>query len=157
MADQYKKPYLDSSVFIAWIKGEVEKGVKRKEIVEHILFLAEKGIYIVVTSALTLAEVHKRKGASKLAEKEDERILSYFEHEFIQIVDVDRETGEMANKLCREHASDKLMPNDAIHLASALRAKCDALLAWDEVLSKLKRSDIRCEEPIMIGQGKLDL
>ncbi len=154
MADQYKKPYLDSTVFIGWIKGEVVKGVNRKEIAEHILDLAEKGTFQVVTSSLTLAEVHKRRGGSKLTDKEDEKILSYFEHEFIQIVDVDRQIGEMANQLCREQG---LRPNDAIHLACDLRARCDAILSWDDTMNKLNRSDIRCEEPEKIGQGKLGL
>ena len=30
-AEQYRYPYLDSSVFIAWLKGEVVKDVDRKD------------------------------------------------------------------------------------------------------------------------------
>ena len=29
-AEQYRYPYLDSSVFIAWLKGELANGVDRK-------------------------------------------------------------------------------------------------------------------------------
>ena len=36
-AEQYRYPYLDSSVFIAWLKGEVVRGVDRKEVADHIL------------------------------------------------------------------------------------------------------------------------
>ena len=44
----YTRPYLDSSVFIAWLKGEVvtrKSGevVDRANIAEHILQLAERG------------------------------------------------------------------------------------------------------------------
>jgi len=59
MAEQYQKPYLDSSVFIAWIKGEIitteeeekeggktiriVKTVNRKMIVDHLLKQAQNG------------------------------------------------------------------------------------------------------------------
>ena len=66
MADQYQNPYVDSSVFIAWIKGEVVNGVDRKDIADHILGLAEKGTFKINISALTLAEVQKRKDRSSL-------------------------------------------------------------------------------------------
>ena len=74
MADFYKKPYLDSGVFIAWIKGEKisrrdasgkEEIVDRGKIGEHILTLAEKRLFPVIISALTIAEVHKKKKKSK--------------------------------------------------------------------------------------------
>lgn len=75
MADQYQNPYLDSSVFITWIKGEEVNGVDRKDIVDHILGLAERGTFKVNISALTLAEVHKKKGSPRLDPDEDEKIL----------------------------------------------------------------------------------
>ena len=31
MTAEYRYPYLDSSVFIAWLKGEIVNGVDRKE------------------------------------------------------------------------------------------------------------------------------
>ena len=34
--EQYRYPYLDSSVFIAWLKGEFVQGVDRKEVADHI-------------------------------------------------------------------------------------------------------------------------
>jgi hypothetical protein len=40
--DLYQKPYCDSSVFIAWIKGEVVDGVQRGLIAPHVLQLAER-------------------------------------------------------------------------------------------------------------------
>jgi len=154
VADQYQNPYLDSSVFIAWIKGEVVNGVDRKDIADHILGLAEKGYFKINISALTLAEVHKKKGAEspRLEPEEDEMILAYFEHDFFNIIDVTRDIGENANRLCREHS---LLPADAIHLACALRAKCDVLLAWDDRLTAVNHPLIRTETPRKIGQLNL--
>ncbi|MFZ5451416.1 MAG: type II toxin-antitoxin system VapC family toxin [Thermodesulfobacteriota bacterium] len=154
MADQYQNPYLDSSVFIAWIKGEVVNGVDRKDIADHILGIAQKGSFKINISAFTLAEVHKKKGAEspKLEPDEDELILAYFEHDFFNIIDVTRDIGEHANRLCRQYS---LLPADAIHLACALRAKCDVLLAWDDRLTAVDHPEIRTENPRKIGQLNL--
>lgn len=154
MVETYRKPYLDSSVFIAWIKGEVAKGVDRRAVVDSILALAERGQFQIYTSALTLAEVHKPRGTERLSDDLGDQILAYFEHEFIRIVDVDRNIAEQAHKKCREHA---IYPNDAIHLACAMKAGCDVLLAWDDRFNKVKEPSIRIEEPQMLPrQARLD-
>ncbi len=154
MVDQYERPYLDSSVFVAWINNEVVRGIDRRAVADHILNLAERGAFRIHTSTLTLAEVHKLRGTSPLASRSDEAILAYFEHDFIQLVDVDRSIGEEANRLCRAHG---IYPNDAIHLACALRAGCDVLLAWDDRFVKARHPSIRIEEPQMIGQAEMPL
>jgi predicted nucleic acid-binding protein len=150
MADEYTKPYLDSSVFIAWLRGEVKDGVDRHKIANHVLEEAQRGKYQIVISALTFAEVHKVKGDSKthLSNDEDERILAYFENDFFAVVTVDRIIGEEANRFCRTY---NLKPNDAIHLACALRAKCDVLLLWDrQFLAAVTHTALRIEEPRII-------
>lgn len=155
MVEQYKKPYLDSSVFIALVKREIRGDVNRGEIAKHILDSAANGQFPIVTSTLTLAEVHKKRGmASTLSTAQDETILALFENEYVQLVDLDRLIGERANRLCREY---DLLGNDAVHLASAMRAGCDVLLAWDHHLTDICRQDIRIEEPTMIGQQHLDI
>ena len=152
MAEVYQKPYLDSSVFIAWLKGETVKGIDRGAIADHSLTLAENGQFKIHTSAITLAEVHKLRTGPSLSNDEDERILAYFEHDFIQIIDADRAIGEEANRLCRQYG---ILPNDGIHLACALRARCDALLAWDDRFVKADHPDIRIEEPQRLGQARM--
>ena len=152
MADQYQKPYLDSSVFIAWLKGEEVKGVSRQEVADHILTQAENGQFKIHTSAITLAEVHKLRTGPKLSSEEDDRILAYFEHDFILIIDADRAIGEEANKICRQYG---ILPNDGIHLACALRAACDVLLAWDDRFVSVDHPDIRVEEPRRLGQARM--
>lgn len=144
MAEAYLKPYADSSLFIAWLKGEVIGGVDRKSAADGVLRGAERGDYVISTSALTLAEVHKLRTGSALPEDDDDRIIHYFEHAFFEIIDVDRRIGEHANRLCRIHS---IYPNDAIHLASALRAGCDVLLAWDNRFARVREPGIRVIEP----------
>jgi len=134
VAEQYKKPYFDASAFLAWIKKEEPNGIKRWENVGHILTLAEKGQFHIFTSTITLAEVHKLRSGPILADELNGELLAYFEHEFIELIDVDRMIGEQANAFCRQYG---IFPNDAIHLACALRVKCDVLLAYDGRLPTL--------------------
>ncbi len=53
----------------------------------------------------------------------------FFEHEYIRLIEVNREIGEMAQEFGALH---RIQPTDAIHLASAVWWKCDALLVWDK-------------------------
>ena len=149
MVEQYTNPYVDSSVFIGWIHEEVVNGIDRKRIAEHIITRAEKGDFLLHISALTLAEVHKKRGHERLSEDEDEEILDFFENDFIEVIDVDRELGEQSNRFCRTYG---LSPADAIHLSCALRAGCDVLLSWDEQLVAVNHPHIRCERPQILGQ-----
>ena len=116
---------------------------------------AEKGDYKIISSHLTIAEVFKRKGHAKLTDTENGQLLRYFESEFIAFVEVDRAVAEEANRLCRRFADKKLMPNDGIHLASAVRAGCDVLLTWDRGLLGIEHPQIRTEWPRITKQGPL--
>jgi len=124
----YGQPYLESSVFVALIKGEVIDGVDRADIAQHILDDASAERWPIFTSAFTLAEVIKDRKRPILIPEEEQRIGDYFKHEYIKLVIVDREVGESARRLARNHS---LRPADAIHLASAIKAKADELLTWD--------------------------
>ena len=147
VAERYKKPYFDSSVFLAWIKKEVVNGVNRRTPADHILTLAENGNITIITSTLTLAEVHKLRSGDRTPVKDNESLLKaferYLENDWIRLVDVDRSIGEEANAFCVQYG---LYPNDAIHLACAIRAKCDFLLAWDDRFNKVTHPKIKIEE-----------
>jgi predicted nucleic acid-binding protein len=152
VAEQYRQPYLESSCFIAWIKGEVVEKIDRKKIVQHILKLSEQGRFRIITSSWTLAEVHKRKSGPVLDEKEGNKILDFFEREFFDMVEVTRAIGEDAHRLARRYG---LKPTDAVHLAAAVRAKSDVLLTFDPDLYNIKHPNIRIEAPEIIGQPSL--
>lgn len=163
MADLYAAPYLDSNVWIGWIKGEFVRGVDRAAIADQILAAAEPPTsgYKIHTSALTLAEVYKLRQGPRLLPDDPQtaaainRFLDFCEHEYVEIIDVDRYIGIHAHHLCVQYG---ILPNDAIHLACALRAKCDVLLAWDDRFVNVTRhgiNEISVEEPRLMGQGKL--
>ena len=155
MDNQYLKPYLESSVFIAWIKREFNNGIDCEKTVDHILTLAKDGLYRIVTSSWTLAEVHKRKKGSELDDKKSKAILKYFEHDYIDIVEVTRARGEEAHMLARQYG---LKPTDSIHLACALRAKCDVLLTFDPDFNLVKKDQrIKIQLPQIIPKTPLPL
>lgn len=153
----YLRPYLDSGVFISWLRdideGPLADGTvgNRHPVSARILADAESGAYQATTSFFTMAEVFKKvgHGATTLTDTENGKILAYFENTWITWVEVEWNIGQDANKLLVQHRNDKLRPVDAIHLASALRAKCDVLLTWDGPLSRISHTGIRIEFPVL--------
>jgi len=125
----YQRPYLESSVFIALIKGEVINTIDRGQVAQHILDDASAGRWPVFTSTFTLAEVVKGRGRPLLTPAEEKTIADFFKHEYFKLIILDREVAELARKLARSHG---LRPPDAVHLASAVKAKADELLTWDQ-------------------------
>jgi predicted nucleic acid-binding protein len=153
VAEQYQRPYVESSVFIGHIKNEVIDGIDRGRIAQHIFALTVRGSFKLFTSSITLAEVHKPRGATRLNDVEDNSILEFLERDFIELIDVDRSIGEAANRLCRDQGLD---PIDAVHVVCALRARCDVVLTWDDRMLKAEVPGIRISQPEMLGQASLD-
>lgn len=144
--------YIDSSVIIAFLKGEE----KRCAIAADILKSAEADKLHICTSTLTVVEVCRPQNGGTLQGKESDKALAFFEYDFITLVDLDRRTAEQAHEFCVNYG---VAPADAIHLASALKAKCDVLWAWDDRFTNKSRKlqedrvEIRIEEPrILDGQ-----
>lgn len=150
----YRKPYLESSVFIAYIKGE-KKGDNLEHdceaIIGTILDAARAGDFPIYTSALTIAEVHKKKRTTGLTDHENEDLRPYFREDYIQLVEVERNVGERANVLCQttkaQPGRPALRPNDAIHIACAEKAECDVILSYDPDLLKHQHPSIPIEWP----------
>jgi hypothetical protein len=86
-------------------------------------------------------------GATPLTDEENGHILEYFESPWIRWIELEWNVWQDANRLLVEHRADKFRPADAVHLASALRAKCDVLLTWDGPFSRINHSGIRIEMP----------
>jgi predicted nucleic acid-binding protein len=153
----YIRPYFDSGLFISWLHPAGDVGTladgssgDRHPISTAVLQDAEDGKYGCLTSYFTMAEVFKKKGhgVQALTSDQNGKILKYFDNPWITWVEVDYLVGRMANELLvKYHGSDRLQPCDAIHLAAALRAKCDVLLTWDTRLAAISHPDIRIELP----------
>ncbi len=152
----YQRPYLESSVFIAFIKGEVIGGVDRGEIAQNIFDDAANGRWPVFTSTFTLAEVFRDRRRPQLSVTEEQRIDAFFQHEYIKLVTLDRDVAELARKLARAHG---LRPADAVHLASAIKAKADELLTWDEGNFPINHTieGVAIRLPYWFGQARMSM
>lgn len=118
--------YWDASVFHAFFGNEVGRVDK----CENVIKAAQNDVVQIYTSAITYTECIWRKGSSKLSIQNEMVIKAFFEHKFIRPIACDRSIGEEARKLCYDHSH--LKPKDAIHVASALFAKADALHSYDD-------------------------
>lgn len=152
----YVRPYFDAAIFISWLKGTDEGPLfdgtrgNRSPVSLHAMEGAENGEYPMVTSHFSMAEVFKKKsdGNERLTDEQNGRIMRYFnESTWLSWVELDWTVGELANGLLVRFRAEGLRPHDAVHLASALRAKCDVLLTWDGPLLKVKHEGIRIEFP----------
>lgn len=154
-AQLYERPFLDSCVYISWVMGEVIATVDRGAIVQHIFTQATDKAFEIWISGPVVAEVHRHRGRVKLGSAEDESLIAFFvKRPFFQWVVADMHIGIHANRLCQAH---NINPFDALHLACALRAKCDVFLTWDDDLCKIQIPDIRIEAPQIVGQTKMPI
>ncbi len=139
--------YWDSNAFLGILLGEQDKVLDCKAVLKA----AEAGTIIIVTSALTLAEVVKIKGQPRLKREAEQAIREFFKHEWIVIIDCDRRIGEAARQLMWDY--EFLNHKDAIHVATAMRSRVDQLDTFDEPLIKL--SGALGNPPLVIGKPNL--
>lgn len=122
---QFKRPCLDSSVYIAAINNEPG----RVEIARDILNAADEGQIQIVASTFVAAEVIKMKGEGEpLSPESETKIDAILRSPRIQMFELDLSLAIEARRVARLHS---LKPGDAIHLATAIRAKADVLLRFD--------------------------
>lgn len=142
--------YFDANIFIAIVKRETIDEHERWWHCQQLLQEAEAGRCIAVTSTMTIAEVTGGR-ARPLYAHTKEVIRSFFENEWVTLVETDRFVAESARELIWEFPV--LRPIDAIHLASAITADCEVLYTYDEnhLLKLPGRSDIRIERPLFTG------
>jgi predicted nucleic acid-binding protein len=130
-------PYLDSSVFIAHIKQETlpaSGGLTRVQITRALLNGAAQGRFRIRTSFWTLAEVRRVRSAQEQLTADElptvnSLFAEYFEHRWIEPVELGREIAEKAQTLGAIYG---ILPGDAVHLASAILSGSKLLMAWDK-------------------------
>lgn len=123
--------YWDSDCFLTWLKGETKKKATCQGVIER----AEAGKILIVTSALTLAEVIKLKGKETIPKTDAEKITEFFKQEFISVRNVDRPIAELARAFMWKYR--KLKHKDSIHIATAATYHITTLDTFDEALIKL--------------------
>jgi predicted nucleic acid-binding protein len=151
MAETYLRPYLDSSVYIAAIKGE--EG--RAETAKHTFEDAEQAKLQIVGATFVIAEVIRAKGQSPLSSADEQLVDQYVMRPHMMWVELDVSLALEARRLARAH---NLKPADAVHLASAIRGGADVLFRWDDrfVAGGGNIEGIAVSEPYWTGQLKLD-
>ncbi len=138
--------YWDSSVWIALIKGEIVKGFDRTIFPKMILEDARDGKVTIFISRLTIVEVHKKRNYASLTKEEDDRVQAdFFKHEYIKKIDVDNWVAQRAREIAWQC---NLRPNDAIHVASAIKGKAEILHHWDGDFGNVPSSIMLSEEPV---------
>ncbi len=121
--------YWDSVVFLAYFLEEPGRVDSCAAILEE----AEKGKILIVTSALTLAEVLALRGQPRISPDANlkRKVTDFFKNEYISVQNVTRQVAELARDLVWDHG---IMPKDAIHVASALAVEAPILETYDRPL-----------------------
>ena len=120
-----EKRYWDSSVIIAYINEE--RG--RVDVCKAILDDAEQGEMWIYTSALTITEVLKYKGAKPITKDKKEKLAGFFQNDYIRIIQLDRWIAFNAQELYWDNG---IPPKDSLHVASALKAEVDVFETYDD-------------------------
>jgi len=149
-----EKIYWDSDAFLGWLQEEDGKVDLCRATIER----AKKGEVIIVTSALTLAEVLWMKKAPRVPKEKAELVQRFFRRSYIRVYNVTRKISESAQELVWDK---DIRPKDAIHVATAINIKLQYLETFDGGL--LNKSGKVGDPPLIIRkpqepvQGSFDL
>jgi predicted nucleic acid-binding protein len=116
--------YWDANCFSGFLNGEADKVAD----CDSVLQAAIDGHVLIVTSALTLAEVLFIKGGPKLDPSKRQKIDMFFKADYISVQNVTRFEGELARDVYWDHA---IKPKDAVHIATAALRKLPMFNTFD--------------------------
>jgi predicted nucleic acid-binding protein len=119
--------YWDSDAFLGWFQGEPGK----TELCAGTLKRADQGEVIILTSALTIAEVLWMRGAPMVPQHKKDIIRKFFRRSYIRVRNVTRQISESAQDLVWNYG---IRPKDAIHVSTALDVVVVALETFDDAL-----------------------
>ena len=133
--------YWDSDAFLGWLQAEPEK----VDLCRGTLERAKEGEALIVTSALTIAEVLWMRNAPQITKDKADILRKFFRHSYIRVRNVTRTIAEDAQDLVWNNG---IRPKDAIHVATALSAKASVLETFDDNL--LRKSGLIGAPPLVI-------
>jgi len=119
--------YWDSDCFLGWLQAEPDKEKHCQEVLEA----ADDGHVLIVTSALTIAEVLAMRGAPRIPASDRARVEAFFRSDYIVIRNITRRVAEQARDYVWDHGVD---PKDALHVATAIDAHLELLNTFDRPL-----------------------
>jgi predicted nucleic acid-binding protein len=148
--------YWDSNAFLAYFHAE--EG--RVDSCEAVLEDAENGKILIVTCALTLAEVLALRGSPRIlpTKKMKNRVIAFFKQDYISVQNVTRHVAEMSRDLVWDNG---IKPKDAVHVASALMAETPIFETYDKSLirksGKIMGAPLIIRAPLIPESPKLPL
>ena len=119
--------YWDSDCFLGWLMEEPDKVDSCREVLEA----AKSGKTVIVTSALTLAEVLAMRQRQKIPDDRRDKVIAFFKSDFIIVRNITRRVAERARELVWDVGID---PKDALHVATAMDAKLGLFNTFDKPL-----------------------
>ncbi len=119
--------YSDSDCFLGWLLAEADK----EEQCRVVLDAAERGNVLIVSSALTIAEVLAIRGRPRISGDRRALVEGFFRNEYIIIRNLTRRVAELARGMVWDHG---IAPKDAVHVATALDAGLVLMNTFDRDL-----------------------
>lgn len=137
--------YWDSNAFLAYFQEEAG----RVDSCEAVLEAAERGTILLVTCALTLAEVLALRGKPRIAPTPEMKatVTAFFKNEYVSVQNISREVAELARDLVWDHG---VKPKDAVHVASALVVEAPIFETFDKPL--IRKSGKLGAPPLIIRE-----
>ena len=118
--------YWDSACFLAVMKNEPES-----YLCEGVIQAAEQGKISIITSTWTLTEVIRITKKEPMTKADDDLIRRFFQRDYITLLQLTQEIGHMSRRLVWDQGYST---KDAVHVATALVAKCSAFDTFDKDL-----------------------
>lgn len=148
-----ERRYWDSDCFLGWLQAEDGK----IDPCRQVLGLAANGGVEIITSALTIAEVLHLRGHQPIPADKRQQVIDFFKLSYIIPMSITRRIAEDSRDLVWDHGID---PKDALHVATAIKAKVDVFNTFDRPLIdkslKVGSPKLLIEAP-KVAQGALGL
>ena len=157
---QSRRVFLDSSVYIAFLKGETipaAAGMTRVELARLLFGAAEVGRISFFTSTISIVEVRRGVDSPAISTQTRLRLIDgLFDRTLTRFVEVDRDVALSARSMANEY---NLKNMDAIQISSDRAANCEEMFIWDEnVVRKFSERPLhglRVCDPFWEGQMEL--
>lgn len=127
--------------------GYLQEEGDKVDACEEVLQAAEDGKVVIVTSALTIAEVLALKGRDKIPAERRSKVELFFRNEYIDVINITRRIAEAARSFVWDYG---VLPKDALHVATAIDVRLTLLNTFDMPL--VKKSGKIGQPPLVIAK-----
>jgi predicted nucleic acid-binding protein len=131
---------------LGWLQDEIDK----VELCREVLDECDAGRMMIVTSALTLAEVLAMRGKPRVPVTDLAKVEAFFRRSYIDVHSVTRRTAENSRALVWEN---KIAPKDAVHVATALQLEMEEFHTFDGPL--IEQSGLHGSPPLIIRKPSI--